>query len=149
MKKDDENSILCNTESTYEPDLEDQQRATELHRKIESPIGKGQLKDADQEEAQGPNGQEAGAQVHSLQKPEAGEGDHATFLPLQKEAHAAHQDLPNELPVGEGDRVTSILGNSSEGSGSPIKTITSASMVGIPSIIFLLYKVNKTYIFKY
>ncbi|SCA60424.1 Plasmodium vivax Vir protein, putative [Plasmodium vivax] len=61
-------------------------------------------------------------------------------LDVQKEDYGAHGYLSSGLHEVEGDRVNSHLGTSSEGNGSHIKTITSASMVGVPSIIFLLYK---------
>ncbi|GAB69596.1 hypothetical protein PCYB_003450, partial [Plasmodium cynomolgi strain B] len=68
------------------------------------------------------------------------EGEGITSITETKEYYGKDKDLSSGLPKDEGYGVTSHLGTSSEGNGSPMKTIASASLVGIPSIIFLLYK---------
>ncbi|SCA60566.1 Plasmodium vivax Vir protein, putative [Plasmodium vivax] len=126
----DDTSILCKTDLIYNPDQKDSENLKEALLKIELHKIREPVNDPDEIEAQGDTHQEAKARV----------GDRAPFLPLQKEVHASREVSSNGLPIGENGMINPILDTNSPENGSPIKTITSASLVGIPSIIFLLYK---------
>ncbi|CAI7718695.1 Plasmodium vivax Vir protein, putative [Plasmodium vivax] len=130
MKKDDDTSILCMTDSKYNPDQEDSEKLKEALLKIESRKIKEQINDPDETEAQGDTDQEA----------EARKGYRQHLLPLQKEGSVAHGVLSNGLPQGGDGMINQNLVTNSPENGSPTKTIASASLVGVPSIIFLLYK---------
>ncbi|SCA83352.1 Plasmodium vivax Vir protein, putative, partial [Plasmodium vivax] len=154
MKTDDNSSIICNMVLSSNPGSEE---AIQGLKRPDHNLYSGTV------EAQGPKvegegttlttgieRESAGAKLESepgkeqdiILKSEAEEeiSSPGPILHHQKKDDGTDHDLPNELPGVEGDRFSSLLGTSSEGNGSPIKTITSASMVGIPSIIFLLYK---------
>ncbi|VUZ93439.1 PIR protein [Plasmodium vivax] len=123
-------AISCKEDLTYIPNQEELQEAEELLKKSESYKEKGQVAEADESEAQD----------HSFQETKERIGDHAPFLPLQKEVHAPREVSLNGLPIGEDGMINPILDYNSPDNGSPTKTIASASLVGVPSIIFLLYK---------
>ncbi|KMZ87231.1 hypothetical protein PVBG_04016 [Plasmodium vivax Brazil I] len=136
---EDLSGISCNTDLRYDLDAEDSVKLEKALRKIESQKKTEPLKDPDEVKAQGDIDQETEARV----------GNHASLLPLEKGTYTAHEVSYNGLPIGGDGMINQILGSNSPENGNPIKTITSASLVGVPSIIFLLYKVNKTYILNY
>ncbi|VUZ99815.1 PIR protein [Plasmodium vivax] len=137
MKNDDENSILCESESTYEPDEEDYQKAQGIPKKLAA------IKEKDQEY----NAQLAKAEEDDVPVPEATRDDTAraqsqydrVVSPRLGDRGSGHV-LTNNLPGSEGFMPSPDLNTDIQGNGNPIKTITSASLVGVPSIIFLLYK---------
>ncbi|SCA83696.1 VIR protein [Plasmodium vivax] len=154
IEEDDNSSIICNMVLSSNPGSDEAfQGSKGLDHKLPPDIIKSQGPNVEVEGTTGRTKtvqETAGPELGSApdkerertlgSKPEEGLHPPGPNLPLKTEDYGAHQDLPNELPVGEVDRFTSLLGTSSEGNESPIKTITSASFVGIPSIIFLLYK---------
>ncbi|KMZ96181.1 hypothetical protein PVNG_06261 [Plasmodium vivax North Korean] len=136
---EDLSGISCNTDLRYDLDAEDSVKLEKALRKIESQKKTEPLKDPDEVKAQGDIDQETEARV----------GNHASLLPLEKGTYTAHEVSYNGLPIGGDGMINQILGSNSPENGNPIKTITSASLVGVPSIIFLLYKVNKIYFLNY
>ncbi|KNA01607.1 hypothetical protein PVNG_05972 [Plasmodium vivax North Korean] len=145
-KNDDENSILCESESTYEPDQEDYQKAQGIPMKLAA------IKEKDQEY----NAQLAKAEEDDVPVPEATRDDTAraqspqdNVLPFISEDRSAGHVLKDTFPGSDGFIHSPGLNTGTEGNGSPTKTIASASLVGIPSIMFLLYKVNKIYCLNY
>ncbi|KMZ94972.1 hypothetical protein PVMG_05641 [Plasmodium vivax Mauritania I] len=166
IKEDDNSSILCNTELSPNPGLEEAlKEAQALYQSLSVSI----LSRGNGDEVVGARGngdelvgarengdEEVGERKNDVGATRSQENDMARAtqqvrLPLtpRLEDPTKFQALPNSLNEDNGIMVTTLSDSGSSGNGSPIKTITSASMVGIPSIIFLLYKVNKTYIFKY
>ncbi|CAI7723941.1 Plasmodium vivax Vir protein, putative [Plasmodium vivax] len=116
IKEDDDTSILCKTDLTYIPDQEELQEAEELLKKL------AERKEKEQREYD----QLEGAEDAVLSIPLGNRGsDHV---------------LPDTFPGRDGFMLSPGSGTGSEGNGSPTKTIASASLVGVPSIIFLLYK---------
>ncbi|SCA59775.1 VIR protein [Plasmodium vivax] len=63
-----------------------------------------------------------------------------SVLPPEMKDNIAGQDLSNRFHEGGGNMLIPDLGTNSAETGSPMRTIASASLVGIPSIVFLLYK---------
>ncbi|KNA00990.1 hypothetical protein PVNG_03097 [Plasmodium vivax North Korean] len=154
IKEDDNSSISCNASITVDTDLEKGSQGFKgPHHKLHPGRIEEQGPNVDVEGTTGRTDtvqEVAGAKLGSAPEkepertlgsnPEEELSSHGPILQPQKEDVGPHPYFSGGLPDGEGDKVTPHLGISSDGNGSPIKTITSASMVGIPSIIFLLYK---------
>ncbi|VUZ93679.1 PIR protein [Plasmodium vivax] len=61
-------------------------------------------------------------------------------LPPEMKDHIGAHDLPNTFPGAREHLFNPDSGSNSVENGNPMRTIASASLVGIPSIVFLLYK---------
>ncbi|SCA59776.1 Plasmodium vivax Vir protein, putative [Plasmodium vivax] len=132
-EEEDVFAISCNIDSSYDPGLDQGKLSRQVHRGVSGERGN----------VSGEVGERGNGVVETrmLKSGTAKElPPPGPNLDVQKEDYGAHGYLSSGLHEVEGDRVNSHLGTSSEGNGSHIKTITSASMVGVPSIIFLLYK---------
>ncbi|SCA60727.1 VIR protein [Plasmodium vivax] len=115
-KEEDLSGISCNADLKYDPNPEELQEAEELLKKL------AERKEKEQREYD----QLEGAEDAVLSIPLGNRGsDHV---------------LPDTFPGRDAFMLSPGSGTGSEGNGSPTKTIASASLVGVPSIIFLLYK---------
>ncbi|VUZ99700.1 PIR protein [Plasmodium vivax] len=137
-KGEDDSAISCKVHLTTDPDIEEgHRRAKEIIKELDA------LKEKTQEE----NDQLEGAEEDADLVPEA-RGDDTQrvqtqrdlLLSLRLEDPSAGHVLHDTLPVPEPSMISTGLDTGSDGNGSSMKTITSASLVGVPSIIFLLYK---------
>ncbi|VUZ93438.1 PIR protein [Plasmodium vivax] len=127
-KGEDDLAISCKPDSTYDRDLEEGHLKGQVILKELAERKENEQEDNDQlEEAE----EDDTARVQSQQD---------AVLSLRREDPSADHVLPDTFPGPEGFMHTPGLDTGSEGNGNPIKTITSASLVGVPSIIFLLYK---------
>ncbi|KNA02181.1 hypothetical protein PVNG_06161 [Plasmodium vivax North Korean] len=140
----EEDEVTEEDENTKED--EDYQKAQLMLKKLAA------LKEKGQEY----NAQLAEAEEDEVPVPKATRDDTAraespqdNVLPFRSEDRSAGHVLKDTFPGSDGFIHSPGLNTGTEGNGSPTKTIASASLVGVPSIIFLLYKVNKTYIFNY
>ncbi|VUZ93657.1 PIR protein [Plasmodium vivax] len=115
-KEEDLSGISCNADLKYDPNPEELQEAEEILKKL------AERKEKEQREYD----QLEGAEDAVLSIPLGNRGsDHV---------------LPDTFPGRDAFMLSPGSGTGSEGNGSPTKTIASASLVGVPSIIFLLYK---------
>ncbi|SCA60250.1 Plasmodium vivax Vir protein, putative [Plasmodium vivax] len=124
---EDLSSFLCNTELAYVPEPEEQQEAEELLKKLAERKAKEQRDRAQLEKAE----EDDAPRVQSQQE---------AVLPHRLGDRASGHVLPETPPVPDSFMISTGLNTGSDGNGSSMKTITSASLVGVPSIIFLLYK---------
>ncbi|SCA60327.1 Plasmodium vivax Vir protein, putative [Plasmodium vivax] len=124
---EDLSSFICNTELAYVPEPEEQQEAEELLKKLAERNAKEQRDRAQLEKAE----EDDAPRVQSQQE---------AVLPHRLGDRASGHVLPETPPVPDSFMISTGLDTGSDGNGSSMKTITSASLVGVPSIIFLLYK---------
>ncbi|CAI7718373.1 PIR protein [Plasmodium vivax] len=120
-------AISCKEDLTYIPNQEELQEAEELLKKLAERKAMEQRNYAQLEEGK----EDDAPRVQSPQD---------AVLPLQLRDRGPGHVLSETPPAPDGFMLNPGLDTGSEGNGNPIKTITSASLVGVPSIIFLLYK---------
>ncbi|KMZ76861.1 hypothetical protein PVIIG_06049 [Plasmodium vivax India VII] len=126
-KGEDVLGISCKADLTYNPDPEEQQKVKELLKQLDELREKEKRNYAQLEEGK----EDDAPRVQSSQD---------DVLPLQLRDRGPGHVLSETPPAPDGFMLNPGLDTGSEGNGNPIKTITSASLVGVPSIIFLLYK---------
>ncbi|CAI7721711.1 PIR protein [Plasmodium vivax] len=135
---EDDLAISCKPDSTYDRDLEEGYlKAQVILRELDALKKKKQEDNAESEGAEEGDLLVPGPRGDDTQRVQA---QHDLALPLQLGVRGSGHVLPNNLPGSEGFIPSPDLNTDIQGNGSSMKTITSASLVGVPSIIFLLYK---------